>query len=293
MASKRKHEMIDVEIPKLPTHDSKRTKLFVIGSNDCGELGLGESFEEVKYPRYVESLVDFPIVKISCGSLHVAALTRYGKVVTWGCNDEVTKSEENPNETDENVPAYAQGLDNIIIVKVACGSNITLALSDKGQLYATGTFRDNNGKTGFTSAINKRSMFVKYSSTSHLKIADIAVGENHVLVLTTSGYVYTFGCMDSYQLGRRISVRKPNGLMLIPEKISINRIRKIFVGGNQSFAIDEDGMIYTWGQNAEGQCGSELPNPIITPMKLEFFENLFKVKQISTGLHHTLVLLEN
>ncbi|CAG8798885.1 4742_t:CDS:1 [Gigaspora margarita] len=99
--------------------------------------------------------------------------------------------------------------------------------------------------------------------------------------------------MDSYQLGRRVSIRKPSGLMLIPEKISINRIRKIFARGNRSFAVDEDGMLYTWGQNAEGQCGIESPNPIITSMKLEFFENLFRMKQISAGLHHTLVLLEN
>ncbi|CAG8834700.1 32121_t:CDS:2, partial [Gigaspora margarita] len=155
MAPKRIHEMI--KIPKLATQGSKHTKLFVISSNICGELGLGESVEEVKYPRNVQSLVDFHIVKISCGSLHIAALTRGGKVVTWGCNDEdriVTKSKENPNETDENVPVYVQGLDDIRIVKVACGSNLTLALSDKGQLYATGTFRNNNGKTGLTSAIN-------------------------------------------------------------------------------------------------------------------------------------------
>ncbi|CAG8581786.1 23586_t:CDS:2, partial [Racocetra persica] len=39
--------------------------------------------------------------------------------------DEVTEWAELPenlNETDENVPAFAQGLDDIIIVKVACGS---------------------------------------------------------------------------------------------------------------------------------------------------------------------------
>ncbi|CAG8519650.1 11327_t:CDS:2, partial [Dentiscutata heterogama] len=292
------HETIDVEIPEVPTHDSKRTKLFVMSSNDCGELGLGNDVEEMKYPRHVESLADFHIVKISCGSLHVAALTRDGTVITWGCNDEgalgrVTKSEENSNATDENVPAYVQGLDDVVIVKVVCSSNMTLALSDRGQLYATRTFRDNNGNTGFTSAINKQSIFVKYGPTSHLKIADIAVGENHILVLMTNSYLYTFGCMNSYQLGRRISVRKPNGLMLIPGKISINRIRKIFAGGNHSFAIDEDGMVYTWGQNAEGQCGIESPNPIITPIKLEFFKNLFSVKQISAGLHHMLVLLKN
>ncbi|CAG8857055.1 21951_t:CDS:1, partial [Gigaspora margarita] len=52
----------------------------------------------------------------------------------------VTKS-EGPNATDENVPAFAQGLDDTVIVKVVCGSNIILALSNKGQLYASGTFR--------------------------------------------------------------------------------------------------------------------------------------------------------
>ncbi|RIB03142.1 regulator of chromosome condensation 1/beta-lactamase-inhibitor protein II, partial [Gigaspora rosea] len=270
--------------------------LFTMGSNDCGELGFGKDVEEMKVPKHVKSIDDFHIVKISCGSLHVAALTRDGKVITWGCNDEGalgrdTKSED--NATEENVPAFAQGLDDMDIVKVTCGSNITLALSNKGQLYAYGTFRyDNNGNTGFTLAIKKQSIFVKYGPTSHLKIADIAVGENHVLVLTTNGYLYTFGCMDSYQLGRRISIRKRNGLILTPEKIS-SRIKEIFAGGNHSFAIDENGMIFTWGQNAEGQCGIESPNPIITPMKLEFFKNLNRVNQISAGLHHTLALLEN
>ncbi|CAG8852451.1 43420_t:CDS:2, partial [Gigaspora margarita] len=87
-----------------------------------------------------------------------------------------------------------------------------------------------------------QSMFVNYGPTSHLKIADIT-------------------------LGRRISIRKPNGLMLTPMKIS-SRIKKIFAGGNHSFAIDENGMIYAWGQNVD-------------------------MNQISAGLHHTLVLLEN
>ncbi|CAG8856453.1 14810_t:CDS:2, partial [Gigaspora margarita] len=64
---------------------------------------------------HVESLADFNIVKISCGSLHVAALTRDRKVITWGCNDK----------------RFTQGLDDSVIVKVICSSNITLALSDK------------------------------------------------------------------------------------------------------------------------------------------------------------------
>ncbi|CAG8825270.1 46207_t:CDS:2 [Gigaspora margarita] len=266
MAQKRKCK-INVEIPVLLTHNLKRyTKIFPMGSNDCA---------------------DFHIVKISCGSLHVAALTQDGKVITWGCNNEgalgrVMKSKD-PNSTDENVLAFIQDLDDVVIVKVICGSNIMLALSDKGQLYATGTFRDNNRKTGFILAINKQSIFVKYGPTSHLKITDIAIGENYVLILTTNSYLYTFGCMDSYQLGRRISIHKPNGLMLTP----------IFGRENHSFAINENGMLYAWGQNMDSQCGIKSLNPIITPMKLEFFKNSIRVNQISVGLHHMLVLLKN
>ncbi|CAG8617397.1 6622_t:CDS:2, partial [Dentiscutata heterogama] len=86
-----------------------------------------KAVEEMKYPRHIESLADFHIVKISCGSLRVAALTLNEMVITWGCNDEgalgrVTKSEKNPNATDENVPAFAQGLDDVVIVKVVCGT---------------------------------------------------------------------------------------------------------------------------------------------------------------------------
>ncbi|CAG8497999.1 8969_t:CDS:2 [Gigaspora rosea] len=139
---------MQLSIPKLPTIESnKYTKLFVIGNNDCGELGLGENETDVKFPRQVNNLVDH-IVQFCCGSQHVAALNKDGKVITWGNNDEgalgrVTESDENPDASDEKVPAYAQGLDDIVIVKVVCGSNITLALSDEGQLYATGTFRIN------------------------------------------------------------------------------------------------------------------------------------------------------
>ena len=43
--------------------------------------------------------------------------------------------------SEEGIPAYAEGLDNVKIVKVVCGGNATFAISDQGHLYATGTFK--------------------------------------------------------------------------------------------------------------------------------------------------------
>ncbi|CAG8853865.1 25160_t:CDS:2, partial [Gigaspora margarita] len=95
MLQKRKLDIIEVKIVKLSTLDSKHIKLFTIDNNDCSELGFGYDIEEMKYSRYVESLTDFNIVKISCES----ALGR------------VMKSED-PIATDKNMPAFAQGLDD-------------------------------------------------------------------------------------------------------------------------------------------------------------------------------------
>jgi regulator of chromosome condensation len=47
----------------------------------------------------------------------------------------------NYNIVEEGIPAYAEGLDNVKIVKVVCGGNATFAISDQGHLYATGTFK--------------------------------------------------------------------------------------------------------------------------------------------------------
>ncbi|CAG8821646.1 6665_t:CDS:2, partial [Dentiscutata erythropus] len=164
----------------LPNYDSGSTKLSVIGSNDCGgQLGL-VNVDEVKFPKHVEYLDKFRIVYISVGSLHAAALTRDGKVVTWVCNNHGALGRITENEDDEREPFYAQGIDNVTIVKVACGGNITLALSKDGQLYISSTFKDENGVLGF-SAKNKdklkQKIFIKYDTKS--KIADIAAGENH------------------------------------------------------------------------------------------------------------------
>ncbi|CAG8827761.1 1682_t:CDS:2, partial [Gigaspora margarita] len=304
MPQKRKHIMIKVEIVKLPTPDSKRIKLSTMGNNDCGELGLGYDVKEMKYPRHVESLADFNIVKISCGSLHIAALTRDRKVITWGALERVTKSED-PNATDENVPVFAQGLDDVVIVKIICSSNIILALSDKGQLYAFRTFRDNNRKTGFTLGINKQSMFVNYGPTSHLKITDITVGENHTLVLTTNSYLYTFGCIDSYQLGRRISICKSNGLILTSVKI-LSLIREIFARGNhirifqklnQSepnfhgaspyLVLLENGKVYSFSSTKYGQLGiGVLEGNRKSPVRI----NLNNCKLIATRNHHSMAV---
>jgi alpha-tubulin suppressor-like RCC1 family protein len=70
---------------------SKEGELFMIGSNDCGQLGVGESTqnEDLKVsdiPLLIHSLFFKGLIvdNVACGFSHTIATTKNGKVFSWG-----------------------------------------------------------------------------------------------------------------------------------------------------------------------------------------------------------------
>lgn len=55
-------------------------KVFVFGTGDTGQLGLGEDMLERKRPMPLKVLDDKDIVDIICGGMHSIAITKDGKV---------------------------------------------------------------------------------------------------------------------------------------------------------------------------------------------------------------------
>ena len=113
--------------------------MFVIGSGDCGQLGLGEEVLERSRPGKIAYFDDLNIVQVACGGLHNLALSQSGKVYSWGCNDQKALGREGA----EMSPGPVEGLKNAFIVKVAAGDSVSVALTDKGRVFAWGTFRVN------------------------------------------------------------------------------------------------------------------------------------------------------
>ena len=62
--------------------------LYVIGSGDNGQLGLGEDLVECAKPRPVLAFGDLLVKAVACGGMHTLALTEDGGVWSWGVNDE-------------------------------------------------------------------------------------------------------------------------------------------------------------------------------------------------------------
>ncbi|RIA80426.1 regulator of chromosome condensation 1/beta-lactamase-inhibitor protein II, partial [Glomus cerebriforme] len=269
-------------IPKLPQQIGH---VYAIGSNDFSQCGVEET--EVFKLSHIKSLDQFNIVDISAGSVHSAALTIDGKVVTWGCNDHGKY-----DIGEEGEPAYAEGLDDVNIVKVVCGGNTTFAISDQGHLYATGTFKGEDGIIGFSHDSRiEQPIFTRYKPLEYLTIVDIAAGEDHALALTKDGDVYAWGNDEAHRLGRKFSGRR----LLEPVNLGLKHIVRLYAGSYHNFAIDNNGQVWTFGANNMGQCGLDgLKQAIIPPEKHLFFNKVGqRVKEFAAGQHHTIARMQN
>lgn len=132
------------------------------------------------------------------------------------------------------------------------------------------------------------------------RFVEVAAGNDHVVVLTTHGNIYTWGTGERGQLGRKV-LERHKLKATTPERIVIgtrtNRAFTVGAGSYTSFAVDEGGVVWGWGANSTGQTGTgfrtaddrevNIPKKVIGLSMAELGENVI---QIAGGDDHTLFL---
>ena len=80
---------------------------------------------------------------------------------------------------------------------------------------------------------------------SKIVVTDIATSNNHTLLLTKDGDVYSFGYNNYGQLGYSTSQKS---YQCLPKKVSgLKDIVKIATGNNISLALDKYGRLWAFG----------------------------------------------
>ncbi|KWU42836.1 RCC1/BLIP-II protein [Rhodotorula sp. JG-1b] len=307
----------------VPTPTEAPRTIFVFGTGDMGQNGLGvddpKALDEIKRPRKHIGFADKVmrrqlgweggVADLVCGGMHTLAIDGQGKVWSWGINDNaalgrVTNKPGVTSEELEATPMQVEHLDDaggepFRAVRVAAGDSVSLAISDRGELRAWGSFRAAEGLLGFDgSAGSSKTQLVPQALRNVDKhtIVQVACGDDHFLALTSTGMVFACGNGEQSQLGH-----KEHGLT--PERLALKNIVLVGTGSYHSFAVDKDGQVFAWGLNSFHQTGVDEDDGgreevISTPTRVAALSpsNLpggARVVEICGGAHHTLFLLSN
>lgn len=280
---------------------------FVWGSGSMCELGLGPAAKtkEVKRPRlngFLSNMVDFAV-----GGMHVIALDKDNKLWSWGNNDhgvlgrkttggEQLKDMDGSDDDDDGDLNEFESTPGVVdfdfpgeIVQLAAGDNISLVLLANGDVYAWGTFRNNEGILGFSRSVKMQLEPVRIAVLEN--IVQLVAGKDHIVALDSHGLVYTWGNGQQAQLGRRV-VGRDALQVLDPRAIGVKHVKTIGTGESHSFAITHDDKVLVWGLNQYGQCGLPgVEDGAMVEIPHELAELSGKdIVQITGGEHHTLAL---
>lgn len=176
-------------------------EVFVHGSGDCDQLGLGDAHRERKKPTLVRGLAGLRIVSIACGGLHTICTTSGGRLYSWGCGDDGALGR--PSSDTDCEPGLVQLPDGVGVQNVACGDSHSAMVDSTGRVWNWGSFKDTSGFIGIATRDAKvvERSFQPSMVAGLESVLTVSCGCNHTVALLSGGQAFAWGSNQSSQLG--------------------------------------------------------------------------------------------
>jgi len=239
--------------------------VYAWGHNYYGQLGV-HSNDDSCIPLQVHGPGDVGyltgITKVAAGENHSLAVKEDGSLWSWGRNWYGQLGIHSNN--DHTIPYQVHGPGNVgyltDIVDVAAGAsaNHSLALKSDGTVYAWG--KGDHGQLGIHSNNDHTIPYQVHGpdNVGYLYgITKVAAGANFSLALKSDGTVWAWGEGGHGQLGIH-----SNNDHTIPYQVHgpgnvgyLTDIVDVAAGQQHSLALRDDGTVWAWGANGDGQLG--------------------------------------
>ncbi|NWW09868.1 RPGR regulator, partial [Oreocharis arfaki] len=259
-------------------------KLYMFGSNDWGQLGLG-SKNTVSKPTCVKALKPEKPKLAVCGRNHTLVYTEKGNVYAAGGNSE---GQLGLGDTEERTTFHLISFftNQHKIKQLSAGSYTSAAVTEDGQLFVWGD--NSEGQIGLA---NEASVSIPCKVDIGKPVSAVSCGYYHSALITGDGELYTFGEPVNGKLG------------LLPEQLKNNRVpqpvlgimekvNKVACGGEHTVVLTETD-VYTFGLGQYGQLGhGTFVFESSVPKSVKHLKR-HRICNIACGENHTAVIAEN
>ncbi|XP_036295378.1 X-linked retinitis pigmentosa GTPase regulator isoform X4 [Pipistrellus kuhlii] len=258
-------------------------KLYMFGSNNWGQLGLGSKSTVCK-PTCVKALKPEKVKHVACGRNHTLVSTEGGKVYAVGGNNEgqLGLGDTEDRNTFHLIEFFTSQHQ---FKQLSAGSNTSAALTEDGKLFMWG--ENSEGQIGLNNTCN---VYFPHEVTIGKPIAWISCGYYHSAFVTMEGELYTFGEPEYGKLGLPkqllMNHKVPQLVPGIPEKVI-----QVACGGGHTVVLTEK-AVYTFGLGQFGQLG--LGTFVFETAEPKIIKSVkdHKITSIACGENHTALITD-
>ncbi|XP_057513964.1 ultraviolet-B receptor UVR8-like isoform X1 [Actinidia eriantha] len=263
-------------------------EVFTCGDNSsfcCGHSDIGRP---IFSPRLVEALKGIPCKQVAAGLSFTMFLTRRGHVYTCGAN---AHGQLGHGDTlDRPTPTIVEQLESVgSVVQIAAGPSYSLAVIDDGTIYSFGS--GTNFCLGHGEQHNElQPRAIQSFRRKGIHIVRVSAGDEHVVALDSSGFVYTWGKGYCGVLGHGDEIDKttPEFLSSLKSHVAV----QVCASKRKTFVLADDGSVYGFGWMGFGSLGFLDRGASDKVMRPRILDSLrpHHISQVSTGLYHTVVV---
>lgn len=223
------------------------------GYNYNGQLGHGDNARQYK-PKQIGTATDWHF--ITANQEQSLAIKQDGTLWGWGDNLFSQLGDGTLNDHASPVQIGQQKW-----AKIASGSKHILGIQQDGSLWAWGS--NANGQVG--KGGSDRSVQSEPIKISDDNWKDISAGEQHSLAIKSDGSLWSWGANSQFELG----LNENQNIRFSPvQVVTKSDWQSVKAGSINSFAIDENGVLYSWGNSSNGLLGlgedgiAHVPTPL-------------------------------
>ena len=214
---------------------TKRFKLYALGSNSSGQLGIGHQ-NDISTPQLcvfdeddMESLIpDDSIIKIIAGGNHTLALFESGVVFATGSNEHrqccllprIAQTNFFRRVTIYALDDATGAFEVVNFIDISASWEASFLLGQDGRVYVFGT--GSKGELGLGTNVTATGDFreaqIVVMDDRELKIRKLCSGMRHTVAISNDGEVYGWGSCRKGELGEGLGHRK---IVWTPEKLNV------------------------------------------------------------------------